>query len=330
MVLHRDGHTHIFHDDGLTPLKNLARKHKEQKFRAAVEADGSVYKYPVAETFDVVVTNPPFSITLDESVKTHLGEDFALAEDRNSENLFLERWYQLLKPNGRLAAVLPESFFSTAENLSARLFLFRHFHVRAVVTLPSHAFQPWTPTRTSLLFAQKKTREEESTWGETFDQRLMETCAAQRAVLDAARKIVKPGKRTTTEQLEAHAKAASDGLVGLGLEAHEGVVTSPEWATRAASLAKSVSPEELAFAATVVSAPVDPYIGLIVEEVGFRRTKRAENSAPNDLFRATQASASGGEEVIRNLNDAKDGWKTVVTEGARDALSMLREEPLWR
>ena len=34
----------------------------------------------------------------------------------SSENLFIERWYQVLKENGRLAVVLPESVFDTTEN----------------------------------------------------------------------------------------------------------------------------------------------------------------------------------------------------------------------
>jgi len=59
---------------------------------------------------------------------------------------------------------MPESFFATQENLGARLFLFAHFNVKAVVSLPRHAFEPWTPTRTSLLFAQKKSVEEERAW----------------------------------------------------------------------------------------------------------------------------------------------------------------------
>ncbi len=126
MVLHRDGHSHVYRDDGLAPLGDIATRHAEEKFRPHNDPD-TVYGMPVAETFDVVVTNPPFSMTLDDEILTNLASAFELALDRNSENMFLERWYQLLKPRGRLGAVLPESFFSTAENLHARLFLLSHF-----------------------------------------------------------------------------------------------------------------------------------------------------------------------------------------------------------
>lgn len=57
-------------------------------------------------------------------------------EKKNSENLFVERWYQLLRENGRLAAVLPESVFDTTENKYIRLFLYKYFKIKAVVSLP--------------------------------------------------------------------------------------------------------------------------------------------------------------------------------------------------
>lgn len=61
---------------------------------------------------------------------------------------------------GRLAVVLPESVFDTKENKYIRLFLYRHFNLKAIVSLPQLAFAPYTSTKTSLLFATKKTKEE--------------------------------------------------------------------------------------------------------------------------------------------------------------------------
>ncbi|UEM18439.1 N-6 DNA methylase [Skermanella mucosa] len=160
MLLRRDGQTHIYHADGLAPLSS----YNESRLRGKPHDDPSVYSKSVANSFDVVISNPPFSITLDPHTVNSLQSTFELASNSNSENLFLERWYQLLKSRGRLGVVLPESFFSTQENLDARLFLFAHFNVKAVVALPKEAFEPWTPTRTSLLFAEKKTVDEERLW----------------------------------------------------------------------------------------------------------------------------------------------------------------------
>jgi len=160
MVLHRDGNMHVYNADGLSPLSNYT----DQRLKGGAHPQLNSYSKPVASAFDVVVSNPPFSITLDPQTSRFLESAFELASETNSENLFLERWYQLLKPKGRLGVVLPESFFSTKENLNARLFLFDHFNVKAVVSLPRHAFEPWTPTRTSLLFAEKKALDEEESW----------------------------------------------------------------------------------------------------------------------------------------------------------------------
>ena len=54
-----------------------------------------------------------------------------------------------------LAAVLPESVFDTTENKYIRLFLYKYFTIKAVVSLPQISFEPYTSTKTSILFAQK-------------------------------------------------------------------------------------------------------------------------------------------------------------------------------
>ena len=63
MVLHQDGHTHVYKDDALDPLNDIASRHHEEKFRTHKDRD-SGYAKPVAETMDAIITNPPFSLTL--------------------------------------------------------------------------------------------------------------------------------------------------------------------------------------------------------------------------------------------------------------------------
>ena len=327
MVLHQDGHTHIYHDDGLAPLDRLAAKHHEQKFRTGNDSDNA-YERGIAETFDVVVTNPPFSITLDGSVRERLTDNFILANDRNSENLFLERWYQLLKHGGRLAAVLPESFFSTGKNISARIFLLLHFDFRAIVTLPVHAFQPWTPTRTSLLFAQKKTAHDEKKWVDKFQGYRDTAVAAKVSGLAAARKIMAPGVRTTAQQIAGHVETAKTATRQLGLLLPGGRLSDVDWATAVHEAISGVDPDVFAFDATVRDLGGTDYLGVIVSEVGYRRTRRAENSVRNDLFYAVTDAATEPEQ-LRNLNYAKDGWRVVVADDHKNALSILRSASLW-
>ena len=326
MVLHRDGHTHVFRDDGLASFTGLASRHGEEKFRPHPDPDG-LYEQHVVESFDIVITNPPFSITLDDAIRAQLKSTFELATEKNSENLFLERWYQLLKHGGRLGAVLPESFFSTAENLSARLFLLAHFEIRAIVSLPSHAFQPWTPTRTSLLFARKRQSDSEARWKTSFQKHLVDATTARDLGLASAKKIARPVNRTTPAQLAGHVESVTKSLVRLGLPASDGGAGSARWAEGSIKLLKALQPEMIALRSTIAEANGAEFIGVSVGEVGYRRTRRAENARPNDLFRAVVGEGDA-EEPVRNLSFAPHHWRLLLG-GEDDALSVLRSHDLW-
>ena len=64
--------------------------------------------------------------------------------------------------------MLPESVFDTSENKYIRLFIYKYFKVKAVVSLPQLAFEPFTSTKTSILFAQKKTQAEIEKWNKIW------------------------------------------------------------------------------------------------------------------------------------------------------------------
>jgi type I restriction enzyme M protein len=49
-----------------------------------------------------------------------------------------------------------------------RAFIYKYFKVKAVVSLPQLTFEPFTSTKTSLLFAQKKTKKEIEKWNELW------------------------------------------------------------------------------------------------------------------------------------------------------------------
>src|SRR4051794_19746141 len=168
MILHGDGSTNIFVKDGLLPFSYYDKA--EPNFLKSHEKDRSYFNKEINGKFDVVVSNPPFSVNLDNETKRHLKDEFIFGDKRNSENLFIERWYQLLKPNGRLGVVLPESVFDTTENKHIRLFIFKYFEVKAIVSLPQLAFQPFTSTKTSLLFARKKTKSEIEEWDRIWSE----------------------------------------------------------------------------------------------------------------------------------------------------------------
>ncbi len=163
MILHGDGTTNIFIKDGLLPFrfykKETAPNYLQKAFSEPLYNDKEING-----EFDIIISNPPFSVNLDTQTKRQLPHSFIFSNKKNSENLFLERWYQLLRENGRLGVVLPESVFDTSENKYIRLFLFKYFNIKAVISLPQVTFEPYTSTKTSLLFAQKKTKQEINKW----------------------------------------------------------------------------------------------------------------------------------------------------------------------
>jgi type I restriction enzyme M protein len=169
MILHGDGSTNIFVKDGLLPFKYYD-KETAPNFLKQYEPDYLYNDKEVNKQFDVIITNPPFSVDLDNETKKNVKREFVFGDKKNSENLFVERWYQLLKPNGRFGAVLPESVFDTTENKYIRLFIYKYFKVKAVVSLPQVTFEPYTSTKTSLLFAQKKTIDEIEKWNELWNK----------------------------------------------------------------------------------------------------------------------------------------------------------------
>lgn len=124
-----------------------------------------IYGYPVCEEFDAVLTNPPFSLTYSQEEINELHKSFKISKSSkpSSEFLFLQRWFHLLKEGGKIGAVVPESMLSglqAGKEGGSRDFLIRNFKVRAIISLPVDAFAPYTQTKTSLLFAEKRSRDD--------------------------------------------------------------------------------------------------------------------------------------------------------------------------
>jgi len=170
IILHGDGSSSTFKDDGLANFQKYT-KYTNKKL-AVFNTKSEIYKkskghMAVNEQFDVIISNPPFSVNINET-KEEVNKYFLFGDKKNSENLFLERYYQLLNEGGRLGVVLPESVFDTTENKYIRLFLFKYFKIKAVVSLPQVTFEPFTSTKTSILIAQKKTTKEVELWNDLW------------------------------------------------------------------------------------------------------------------------------------------------------------------
>ena len=126
----------------------------------------------VLESFDVVLTNPPFGVKIPIIDPTIL-QDYEIAHKwvKSKDNwiktqtlknrlppqvLFIERCLQLLKPGGRMGIVLPEGIFGNTSERYIINFLLQNFTILAVISCSPLAFMPHTHIKTSLLFIEKK------------------------------------------------------------------------------------------------------------------------------------------------------------------------------
>lgn len=130
------------------------------------------------EYFDVVMTNPPFGSKIpvkgEEILKQYdLGHSFKqdkkdgkyvkdkLQQKETPQILFIERCLQLLKPNGKLAVVLPDGILGNDSLVYLREWILERAQILAVIDVPIETFMPYTSTKTSILILRKLDKGEE-------------------------------------------------------------------------------------------------------------------------------------------------------------------------
>ncbi len=283
MVMHGDGSANIESEDALADFS---------KFNSAIlkkNSDDTSYSKKVNGQFDVIVTNPPFSIELDKETKEDIPNIFTLADKKSSENLFIERWYQLLKPRGRLGAVLPESVFDTGENLYIRLFLYKHFWVKAIVSLPTVTFEPYTTTKTSLLFAQKKTVDEIKEYDDIWNKY---SKRFEQLEKDLRLLIKRAGEdKNTANQFKDNLTKLMKEYIREEFESGDEKLTFADLVEKYKVFFEkgtSFKIDKDWWVFSKVSKELDYSVFMAnVEEVGYKRTTRFEKVRPNDLFNTT-------------------------------------------
>lgn len=111
--------------------------------------------------FDILISNPPYSVEAFKSTLQYGEETFELYDnitDNSSEIecLFVERMKQLLKVGGWAGVILPSSILSNGGIYSkAREIIFKYFRVKAIVELGSGTFMK-TGTNTVVLFLERR------------------------------------------------------------------------------------------------------------------------------------------------------------------------------
>lgn len=170
MILNNDGHGNIFVANSLE-ISPFAVS--EREFPGAEQLG--------FETFDIILTNPPFGakIPVDDPIvlrgldlgyqwqKTEghewVKQEATLRTKMPPEILFIERCLQWLKEGGRMGIVVPDGILGNPGNEHIRAWILQHARILASIDLPVEAFLPQVGVQASLLFLQKKKRTEIST-----------------------------------------------------------------------------------------------------------------------------------------------------------------------
>lgn len=168
MVLHGDGCTNTWIENGLFPFSFYEREKATNILGSSKMIKSISYKSPINGGFDIVLSNPPFSIKNNEDDKKTISQAFSNTF-KLSEVLFIERWFQLLREGGVFCCILPENIMDTNTTLSCRQFLFKHFHLISVVSLPYDAFKPFTSVKTCVVLAKKKYYSEIEEWEKHYN-----------------------------------------------------------------------------------------------------------------------------------------------------------------
>ena len=163
MILHDDGHSNVIGNDALIDFDKLYDQHRGFE----------------KESFDIILTNPPFGADIKKEEKPYLG-NYQLGKEINSPNernsqtteiLFLERCFYFLKSGtGRLAIILPDGILNNSSLQYVRDYIEQHFQILAVVSLPQIAFRYYEAgVKPSILFLRKFSEEECSVYKTSVD-----------------------------------------------------------------------------------------------------------------------------------------------------------------
>lgn len=178
MVMNNDGSGNILQSNSLLPPHEWTDDFRSNLAEALGIDKASIRNYKTIEFFNVIVTNPPFGSKIPIKDKAIL-EQFELAhvwendKETNTwtmtdrlqasvppEILFVERCTQLLVPGGRMGIVLPDNILGAPGLGYIREWLIKNHRIVASVDLHVDTFQPRNGTQTSVLFLQKKTKEQ--------------------------------------------------------------------------------------------------------------------------------------------------------------------------
>jgi type I restriction enzyme M protein len=154
MIIHDDGHTNVICSDALERFRKI--QNINQKFQE--------------NSFDLVLTNPPFGATIKKEEKPYLNE-FIFGKNKGkdrktqkTEILFIERCWQFLKEGtGKLAIILPDGILTNKTLDYVRNFAQDKFEIEGIFSLPQVTFVHYgAGLKSSILILRKKGKNEKA------------------------------------------------------------------------------------------------------------------------------------------------------------------------
>ncbi len=158
MIIHDDGHTNVISADGLLKSEVLIDKTRNNGFQY--------------NTFNFIITNPPFGSSVKQTEKAYLHQyNFGVKEadwldtkntsvrkraTQSTEILFIEQCRNFLKPGGYLAIVIPDGLLTNSSLQDIRDQIEEWYRIVAVVSMPQTAFMhTGAGVKSSVLFLRK-------------------------------------------------------------------------------------------------------------------------------------------------------------------------------
>jgi len=172
MYLHGDGGSRIYYADGLDKSLRSSEQDDPEDIQNVRELREAIRD---GLEFDVVLSNPPFSMSKEARNETErkILEAYDLAKrDMNgreglrpslrSSIMFLERYWDVLKLGGKLITVVDDTLLASTDFKWVRDFIRERFIIRAIISLPGDTFRrAGSRVKTSVLVLEKKRSSEE-------------------------------------------------------------------------------------------------------------------------------------------------------------------------
>ena len=161
MAIMGDGRGGIF-------CENTLAARKSWKSAARIAVWGPDEETSADGLFDVVVANPPYGEDIRIKDPVDLAQ-FAIAATKGVSSkkgvrpdiLFIERCLQLLRPGGRMAIVLIETFFHAPDSKPVLDLIRQGNNVSWVVDLPHNTFRPHCNAKTVIVVVEKGVAQQE-------------------------------------------------------------------------------------------------------------------------------------------------------------------------